>query len=162
MKELEKYLPQWDFAEVNSRVLDGSPQDLYQKLLKADFQKSWVLRGLFLLRGLTIMKFASFREAFSTLSEQPLIMGLIAKPWQFKPEILAHTPEEFIPFDRPGYAKMVWGFTFEPQAEGKTLVGTETRIFCTDRAAFRKFRIYWFFVRPFSNLVRREMLRLIQ
>lgn len=158
---LEHYLPQWEFAEKHSHVLTGSPVELYRKLVQTDFTQSRLLNLLFWLRGLKTKNFYELRKGFTTLSEEPLILGMIGKPWRLKPLILVLPSEEFISFDEPGFAKIVWNFTFEDQGEGKTLVSTETRIHCTDRSAYRKFRVYWFFVRPFSNWVRREMLKII-
>ena len=52
---------------------------------------------------------------------------------------------------------MLWNFNFTPY-QNKTLVSTETRITCTDKASCIKFGIYWFFVRPFSGSVEKKYL----
>jgi hypothetical protein len=41
-------------------------------------------------------------------------------------------------------------------------VATETRIVCTDEASRRAFLRYWRVIRPFSGLIRLEMLRLLR
>jgi len=41
-------------------------------------------------------------------------------------------------------------------------VATETRIRCTDDASRRAFLRYWRVIRPFSGLIRMEMLRSIR
>ena len=42
--------------------------------------------------------------------------------------------------------------------DGTTLLSTETRVRCADRFAYRLFACYWLVIRPFSHLIRREML----
>lgn len=161
---LANYLPHWEFAETHQRLIEGTPEELYARLQRLDLRKSWYLRALFLLRGLRRTTFANSQKKFSLLKDEPgveIILGLIAKPWLIKPKIVFHTREEFLTFNESGFAKMVWGFVFEAKEGNKTLVSTTTRIHCIDKAATRKFRTYWFFVRPFSNFVRKEMLRLL-
>jgi hypothetical protein len=54
-----------------------------------------------------------------------------------------------------------WNFSFQEISPGQTRVGTETRIYCPTKKAKRKFSVYWFFVKPFSGLIRKELLRMI-
>ena len=49
--------------------------------------------------------------------------------------------------------------TVEPDDNGQTILSTETRVTCGDSRSRQKFRAYWFFVRPFSGLIRRLMLK---
>jgi hypothetical protein len=42
-----------------------------------------------------------------------------------------------------------------------TLLTTETRIWCADGRARRRFALYWALVRPFSGLIRILMLRAV-
>lgn len=101
---------------------------------------------------------------FLPLGERPphsVIYGLIAKPWTPTGHIQSVAIEDFAGFKKPGYAKIVWGFSFEPHPQG-TLVTTETLITCTDKKSRKKFRLYWFFVRPFSGWMRTEILKLLE
>jgi hypothetical protein len=54
--------------------------------------------------------------------------------------------------------KLAADFRAEPVPGGARLV-TETRVAATGRWALAVFRLYWFFVGPFSSLIRRRWLR---
>jgi hypothetical protein len=60
----------------------------------------------------------------------------------------------------PGWIKVGMEFRFEPVHAG-TLLSTETRILATDPATRRAFARYWFFIRPSSAAIRREVLRTV-
>jgi len=74
---------------------------------------------------------------------------------------LTRAPDGFAPFDRPGYAKVVWDFRLTPQADGTTRLSTETRIRCLDAESRRRFRRYWRVIQPFSGLIRLALLRAV-
>jgi hypothetical protein len=48
------------------------------------------------------------------------------------------------------------------QPDGLTLLVTETRVFCPDRASLLKFTPYWLLIRPVSGLIRRRILSSIK
>ncbi len=60
-----------------------------------------------------------------------------------------------------GCARLVMNITATPLADGATLLATETRVHCPDAASRRRFRPYWWLIRPVSGLIRRRMLRRI-
>jgi hypothetical protein len=57
--------------------------------------------------------------------------------------------------------RLVLNFTARPQADGRTLLATETRVHCPDAATLRRFRPYWLLIRPVSGLIRRRLLQRI-
>jgi hypothetical protein len=61
-----------------------------------------------------------------------------------------------------GLARGVWNFAVADETLGAVRITTETRVLCGDAASRRRFRRYWFFVRPFSGLIRIVMLRAIR
>jgi hypothetical protein len=69
--------------------------------------------------------------------------------------------ETFKSFDVAGYAKAVWNFSLREEKTGTRLT-TETRIKCTDMTSRRRFGFYWAIVRPFSGLIRMQMLKAIK
>jgi hypothetical protein len=69
---------------------------------------------------------------------------------------------DFRTFDEPGWAKAAWNFRVEPAPAGGATLSTETRVRCTDARSRRTFRRYWWIVRPFSGLIRIELLRAIR
>ena len=63
-------------------------------------------------------------------------------------------------WSEPGWIKAGMEFRFEPIRVG-TLLSTETRVLATDPESRRAFARYWFFIRPSSGAIRREVLRTI-
>jgi hypothetical protein len=49
-------------------------------------------------------------------------------------------------------------FRLTPLDQGRTMLETSTRCQPTDAAVRRRFGAYWRLIRPFSGLVRRDML----
>jgi len=159
---MDDFLPEFDFEESHEIFVDGTPDQAYRTFEELDYAQSKVLRFLFFLRGISTAN--SLRRMFIPLLRNVPnrhVEGLIAKPWTISGGVRKMSPEEFAAFAEPGYAKVVWEFTFEKEGEG-CLVKTVTRIKCTDSSSRRKFSCYWFFVRPFSGLVRRIMLKMIK
>jgi hypothetical protein len=63
-------------------------------------------------------------------------------------------------WSQPGWIKVAMEFRLECAPAG-TRLSTETRILATDPSTRRWFGAYWFLIRPFSGLIRRELLRTI-
>jgi hypothetical protein len=61
-------------------------------------------------------------------------------------------------WSQPGWIKVAMEFRVEPTAAG-TRLSTETRVTATDPRTRRLFAPYWFFIRPGSSAIRREVLR---
>lgn len=165
MLKIDNYLPVYDFSERHSIFIKCTPDIAYNALKELDFSKSTFIRFLFRLRGLKSDNFQKLQERFVLLhndSNKEIILGLIARPWKLNGAVF-HTPKiDFQRFNESDYAKIVWNFAFEQHNENKTLVSTETRILCTDDESRKKFKLYWFFVRPLSGLVRKEILKMLQ
>jgi hypothetical protein len=63
-------------------------------------------------------------------------------------------------WSQPGWIKAGMEFRLEPIRLG-TLLSTETRVFATDPGTQRAFATQWFFIRPSSGVIRREVLRTV-
>jgi hypothetical protein len=89
-----------------------------------------------------------------------LLVGTIERFWAAtaKAEPIKDAGE-FKRFSTPGYAKAVMNFSLRQQPNNMTKLITETRVLCLDKRSQRQFRFYWFFIGPFSSLIRRLMLR---
>ncbi|MNY57193.1 hypothetical protein D3C86_1933640 [compost metagenome] len=87
------------------------------------------------------------------------MLGLAGKFWQtdYGQARIADGPA-FLAFDAPGAAKLVLSFVAEPLDDTHTRLVTETRVFCLDAEARRRFAPYWYLIRPVSGLIRRRML----
>lgn len=110
-----------------------------------DMSRSFITKSLMKLRGLptkdlTLQGFIK-NICFTYLEERPY--------------------QEFVIDASRRSLKIIWNFKFE-QLDNKTLVSTETRILCLTKRSKILFSLYWFFVRPFSGIIRIEMLKLIR
>ena len=63
-------------------------------------------------------------------------------------------------WSQPGWVKVGMEFHLQPSPVS-TLLSTETRILATDPRARRAFAAYWWFIRPASGAIRREVLRIV-
>ena len=71
------------------------------------------------------------------------------------------SPEQFLRFDRPGFAKIATSLRVDPYGSGSSILTMETRVAITDDESRRRFRRYWLLVGPFSAVIRRMAMRLL-
>lgn len=163
----EKFLPK---AQYQSQVAVNIPEtaaNIYPFLLKLDFSKAWLTRWLFRIRGiptsslnmngLYAMKFC----LLESLPNEGLVLGLMGQFWTPSGKLQTIQPGDFHR-EHPEFAKVTWEFRIEPLLSGKSRLITETRIFCPNRSIQSRFSRYWFFVKPFSNITRLDMLRALK
>jgi hypothetical protein len=101
---------------------------------------------------------------FTVLAERPgeeLVLGTVGRFWRGGGETRQVSPACFREPAPPGTAKAAWSFAVDRRPGGAEL-RTETRVLCADAAARRRFRAYWLLIRPFSGLIRREMLAAVR
>ena len=164
---IDEFLSDYDFVEKHGISIHADANKIYQAANEVDFSESWLIRSLFSLRGLptTNVTLRSLEETrFEILGERPgkeLLLGLVGRFWMAKGDMQKIHADSFKRFDLPGYAKAVWNFSVRPEGSDNRLM-TETRVVCTDAASRKRFGFYWMFIRPFSGLIRMEMLRLIK
>jgi hypothetical protein len=72
------------------------------------------------------------------------------------------SPAQFKLNSSPGIIKAVINFRTVSIKDNETLVSTETRVLCSDKKTRNRFSIYWFFISPFSRMIRHFMLRQIR
>jgi hypothetical protein len=103
---------------------------------------------------------------FAVIEERPseeLVLGTVGRFWRAHAELCETSPVCFRKASCPGTAKVAWNFVVSrPSDDGMTELRTETRVLCADLAARRHFRAYWLLIKPFSGLIRREMLAAIR
>jgi len=162
----EKYLPTYQFSEVHAISVNAEPKQVSALLNNLDFRGSLIIRILFLLRGLpsTMLSLKGVGEKFKLMEEtenQEIVIGLIGRFWKPTGDLQDFDISTFVAFSTPGFCKATWSFRLIPDGSF-TQVETETRIYCTDTASKKRFARYWFFVRPFSGLIRMEILRLVK
>jgi hypothetical protein len=108
----------------------------------------------------------SFTRGAVLLGARPpeeVLAGAIGCFWRLagNEPVVFGTPEEFLAFTEPGFAKAVVGFRLDPRG-AEILLTTETRFVATDEATQRLMSRYWRIIRPASNLIRTEWLRAIR
>lgn len=163
---LDHYMPQFHTNEVHSVRIPSAPPDLYRLVRHLDFSESGITRTLFFLRGLPTSHMTLDAmvdgKAFSILEESAdeFVVGGVGRPGGD----LIPVPDSasFVAATAPGLIKIGWNFSLHPQADGSTIVRTETRVLSTDWKARLAFAAYWIIVRPFSGLIRLEMLRIVK
>ena len=100
------------------------------------------------------------------LGETPgveMVLGQVSRPWKGV-AVSTHvptTPEQFMSFDEPGFAKIATSLRVDPYGSDSSILTMETRVAITDDESRRRFRRYWLLIGPFSSLIRRMALRLL-
>lgn len=166
---LEKFLPQFHFSERHSILISAQPSAVTAQIADLNVSDSWIIRTLLTLRGIpkrTSTGIEGWKKmGFVILEHQPdqeIILGLIGQFWKTSGKIQSFAAEEFTAFNNPAFVKAVWNFKIIPLDGNQLQLETETRIFCPDTNVRKKFGRYWFFIKPFSGLIRMEMLRIIK
>lgn len=163
----EKYLPNAHFEEVHTIVINTAPERVWRIISNLDFSHSRLIRFLFALRGMParMMTLEQLqRSGFIRLEEhenRELIIGLIGQFWKPTGNLQKFDADEFRSWVRKDFAKATWSFKITPE-RNLCIVETETRIHCVDEKSRSRFARYWFFIRPFSGVIRRAILRSIK
>jgi predicted DCC family thiol-disulfide oxidoreductase YuxK len=168
---LDTFMPAFDFGHRHAIVVAAPPARV------ADAAEGYSLasdgstfaRLLFRLRGLAPpsgnLRAAGRAMGLTVLAEEPgreLILGVAGRFWAIDERANLISPPDaqaFVGFSRPGQAKAAMSLRFEPLADGRTRLGTETRVKCVDAAAYRRFALYWALIGPFSAWLRHDLLR---
>jgi hypothetical protein len=175
---IDELMPRFDAVERHALVVHAAPADVYAALRRVDLRSAPLIRALLFLRALPgalsgqrrersrgpLTLDAMRGEGFVLLGERPgteLALGLVGRFWTATGQILRLDAEVVRTFDEPGYAKAVWDFRLAAQPDGTTRLSTETRVRCLDAPSRRRFRLYWWVIRPFSGLIRLALLRAV-
>ena len=170
---IDDFLPGYDVRERHRTEVRAPVERVYAAVRRLDISGARLSMLLFRLRGLsaggcgpacfTLDDFLRMR--FILLGERPneeLLLGVVGRFWTPSGGLRRLDAEGFRNFNERGYAKAAWNFSLAARADGSVLLGTETRVSCTDAASRRRFRLYWLFVGAFSGLIRREMLQAVK
>jgi hypothetical protein len=110
-----------------------------------------------------ILSFTRGAVLLGARAPEEVLAGAIGSFWRLagNEPVVFGSPEEFLTFSEPGFAKAVVGFRLD-QRGAEVLLTTETRFVATDEATHRLMSRYWRIIRPGSNLIRTEWLRAIR
>ncbi len=165
----QKYLPEFHFSEKHNILISASSTKVYALISDLDVSASWIVRALLALRGIpskTSKGIEGWKKMGFVILEQQqnkaIIVGLIGQFWTISGKIQPFVSAEFVSFNNPSFAKTTCNFEITPQGENQVLLETETRVFCGDENFRKKFKRYWFFIQPFSGLIRTQMLKIIK
>ena len=176
---LDMFLPDYDVHEYHAVEVGMPIERVYPALRTADFGTSPIVRSLLVLRGLPLLlqpRAKRLRRRSMTLDdvlhngfillgerpEQEIVLGLVGRFWTPSGDIVRVPADQFRDFVEPGYAKAAWNFAVKTDMHGRVQVSTETRVSCLDLRSRKRFRRYWMLIRPWSGLIRREMLRSVK
>lgn len=164
-----KYLTEFHFNEKHSILISASPTKVSALIHDLDASESWIIRMLLALRGIPTNTSKGIdgwkKMGFVVLEHQPdkeIILGLIGQFWKISGKIQQFKAEEFTSFADPKFVKATWNFEVTPHNANQVLLETETRVYCPDENVRKKFKRYWFFIQPFSGLIRMQMLKIIK
>lgn len=165
---LDEFLPEFQFSAKHRILIRSTPAKVYAQLENFDFTESWVIRTLTWLRGFRSkapLKRGLAQDGFIELATRPgeeILTGLVGQFWKPDGNLQRISSDEFRAFDRPGFVKAAFNFLVLPERTDRTVVETETRVLCLGDQARRKFSMYWLLIKPFSGLIRTEMLRILK
>lgn len=161
---LESALPTYDVEEVHHRVIAASPDAVWQALTTIAMTDLWMTRVMMAVRHL-----GTDSSRRSILDDGPVttlerdrpryvIGGKVSRPWRRSSPVCPIVDLAALrDFDEPDWVVIGTDFTLTAVPAG-TLLSTRTRCRATSEAARRRFRVYWTLIRPFSGVVRREVL----
>jgi hypothetical protein len=176
---IDDFLPAYDVMEYHELEIRAPLEKVYQAALNLNLSSSNIVRLLLAIRGMPALlrrgnqsvEAPSFnlngllQSGFILLAREPekeMLLGLVGQFWKPAGNILKISAEDFQSFNKKGFAKAVWNFALDEKSPDKVRLSTQTRVRCPDNSSRLRFRFYWTFIRPFSGLIRMEMLRAIR
>ncbi|MDN5764386.1 MAG: molybdopterin-dependent oxidoreductase [Humibacillus sp.] len=171
MTTLAEALPRSRFSERHALDIEASPDQVWSALTALRWSDLRLTTPLMLLRGMGRTPTARGRRVLGRGPVVPLHLhapwyaatGAIGRPWQLRPERGPSVTnlQGIADFAEPGWLKYGMDFALEELPSGGTRVATTTLCEPTDESALRRFRPYWLLIRPFSGLIRRDLLHTI-
>lgn len=163
---LSRALPRATFAESHHRIIDAPAQDVWGALHALSWDDMRLTRPFLEVRGISADArgrtwMQSFAERGHTDATEPrhTMFLVVGKPWTTSgASAPTQTLSEAIAFDEPGWLKYGMEWQVHPLPGERTLVETRTLCEPTSLGSLLRFTPYWAFIRPFSGLIRREML----
>jgi hypothetical protein len=177
---LEQFMPRFDTRSQHAIEIDAPAQAVFTAVEAVTVKEVRFLREFEFIRALPGLTATgrldvptadaplvrSFTRGAVLLGARPpeeVLAGAIGCFWRLagNEPVVFGSPEEFLTFTEPGFAKAVVGFRLDPKGAEVRLT-TETRFIATDDATQRLMSRYWRIIRPGSNVIRTEWLRAIR
>jgi hypothetical protein len=169
MKSLDDFLPVYEFSERHSVAIAASASRIDDALRAVSLADIPVARGLWRLRRLGQQRGDATRPfvdefpglVLEDVPHEGIVLGLTGQFWLLRGGIRdpgrPRAADEFLAYHSAETCKAVIDLRVGPQS-----LSTETRVHVEDPRARRKFRRYWFVIRPFSGLIRILLLRTVR
>jgi hypothetical protein len=176
---LDDWMPRWQIREQHIIPVAAAPEKVFAAIRAVRADDIFLFRTLIAIRrcGQTgpesilnapeqkpILDVAT-ETTFVLLAEEApreLVIGtVVAAPPQARASGRL-TPELFQKKLQPGVALATMNFLVMPDDHGGSTISTETRIYANNKAASRRFAIYWRIIHPGSDIIRRMWLRAIK
>jgi hypothetical protein len=166
---IDQLLPTFDIKARYQIDVHAPAARAYAVTRHLDMRDSLIVRWLCRLRGLPeddLTFEGMLKWGFVLLADEPsqeIVFGLIGRFWTPYPQIQRVKADDFVAFNRPGFAKAVGNMAFTPLSDAQGVrVTTETRVHCLGNASRRYFRLYWLLIAPFSGIIRKKWLRMVK
>ena len=184
--ELSDALSSKPFAEVHHRIVDRPIDEVWQACLAVTAKEVRLLGPLMTFR--TLPRLFRHGRAITVAAPKPLLdvfakegftllrrdkeprdgralvlFGAAGRFWSISENapLPFSSPQEFLDFAEPNYAKTVATLEATDLGNGTTKVETVTWVAGTDAEANKKFAPYWMVIRGGSGLIRRSWLAAI-
>jgi hypothetical protein len=164
-------LPAAEFTEFHDIVIDAPAEHTWAALSTTTWTDLWLTRPLVMLRGLRPAKPDTTRSLLEGGPVVPLYRepgryaagGRIARPWKPRPEPgpAVATLDDLAAPVTGSWLKYGVDFRLHDLPGGRTRLSTFTLCEPTDDGARRAFGRYWMLIRPFSGLIRRDVLHAV-
>ena len=163
---LDQFLPEWTFSHRYGIVVDSGDIDaVYDIARHVDLAKSRYIPPLLKLRGLPADQLDgpafSARMGWTELAQAPGSEFVIGY-WRSHRTEPVYSREQFLNNTPGATQKVAFSFRFRRRGANQVEVDTETRVLCIGRRSIWTFRLYWLAIKPFSALIRKEMLKIIK
>ena len=165
---LDEVLPHYDVSSSYSIRVRAKDDRVYQ-VLEQGIPTGAFTRTLMALRRLPKLFQRSECETvdqpfyrLKQLKNKELVIGIIGQFWKPVATIVpVRSLEEFLQFNREGYCKAALNLRIVPKSSEECVITTETRVLSFGQAKTH-FVIYWRLIKPFSGIIRLEILRKIK
>jgi hypothetical protein len=183
---IDHFLPRYEFAVVHAQVFRVPPEVCLRVARNVDLLQHPLIRVLLQLRALpqraasrltgrrdgghhepaaTFRVEDMTRYGWELLGENPseVVLGQIGRPWKAAGAAVGPVvaPAAWATYDEPGFALIALSLRVDPRGSASSILTMETRVALTDAGSLRRFRRYWRLIGPFSGLIRRMALRLL-
>src|SRR5688572_26186993 len=123
MRLIDRYMSEFQFVERHSRMMTAAPEAIWDAILNVSAREVRLLLPFMALRTLRFRSSRADRPVIETarasgfllLAENPpheIVLGTVGRFWQFHGgrNVELRTPEDFLRFAQPGYARAVLNF----------------------------------------------------